>query len=152
VLGGYLDKVTDAIGFMLIFAGLGWRVYRDTGDAAAIIASLGIGASLTIRGYVYWVVAAIEAQTGAKKSTGVDTRIDFATLTTRERAVLYLKSMAKIGTFAESDLYFWIGLGLLIGEARLMTYGLAIATGVWFVLIMAKRLLTVIQIERSRKR
>lgn len=152
VLGGYLDKVTDAIGMTVVFAAVGWRVYLDTGDAAAVLVAFAVATSLVIRGYVYWVVAHLEREARIEApSVGVDKRVDFSTLGPGARFVLYLKSMPKVLAFAESDLYFWLGLGVVLGRLREVVYGLGVATGIWFILIMAARLRTVLRLERSRR-
>ena len=151
-MGALLDKVTDAIGYGAIFAAYGYRVFVDTGDVYAIVIAMAIPLSLSIRAYVYWVVSALQKQAGAVQTAGVDRRKDFSNSTLRERAVMYVKSMPRVVEFAESDLFFWLGLAILIGEMHRGVYFLGIATGIWFVGLIAKRILTVLELERNKKK
>ena len=151
-MGAFLDKVTDVLGLLCVMAAVGWRVYLDTGDAAALLVALLVPATITVRGYVFWVVAHLEREHQVTKPTvGVDLRRDFSTMTVRERALLYVKSMARVVAFAESDLYFWLGLGILLGRLRETTYFLGIATGIWFLIILTLRVRTVLELERARR-
>ncbi|MBA3817559.1 MAG: CDP-alcohol phosphatidyltransferase family protein [Deltaproteobacteria bacterium] len=152
-LGAFLDKITDALGYAGIFAAFGWRVYVDTGDAAAIVAALAIPLSLLIRAYVYWVVGSMQKLAGVAQTTGVDTRVDYSRATFAERARMYVRSMPRIIEFNESDLFFWLGLAIALGGVwmRYGIYFLAIATGVIFIGIMIKRFAAVLRLERERK-
>jgi phosphatidylglycerophosphate synthase len=151
VLGSYLDKVTDAIGMVAVTACVGLRVFQDTGDLNAFLAVAFAGVSHVIRGYVYWVVSHIEASRAvAKRSAGVDDRVDFRDLPLRARLMLYVKAFPRIFVFAESDLYFWIGLGFLGGWAREICYLLGGATAVWFVIVLVVRTRTVLAIDRNK--
>ncbi len=151
-MGAFLDRLTDAIGYSAVFGVFGWRVLRDTGDATAMVVAFAIPMTLLVRGYVHWVVAAIQKQAGAQQTMGVDKRKDFSQSTWRERAVMYVKSMPRVIEFAESDLFFWLGLALILGEPWLqrVIYFLGVATGIWFVGLMAKRILTVLELEREK--
>jgi phosphatidylglycerophosphate synthase len=153
-VGGYLDKVTDAIGYAAIFGAFGYRVYLDTGDALAIVVALAIPLSLLTRAYVYWVVAMMQKQAGVSQTAGVDKRKDFSNSTWRERMVMYAKSMPRVIEFAESDLFFWLGLAIALGQPwmRYSVYFLGVATGVWFVGIIAVRTLAVLDLERTKKK
>lgn len=151
-LGAYLDKVTDAIGYTAVFGAFGWRVHHDTGDATALVLAFAIPATLLIRGYVYWVVAALEKQAGADASTGIDKRTDFSTATLGERASMYVRSMPRVIQFAESDLFFWLGLALVLGEPWMQRalYLLGFATGCWFIGILVRRTLRVLELDRRK--
>ena len=150
-MGAFLDRLTDALGYSAVFGAFGWRVARDTGDAYALVVAFAIPMTLLVRGYVHWVVAAIQKQAGATQTMGVDKRKDFSQSTWRERAVMYVKSMPRVIEFAESDLSFWLGLALVLGEPwmRRSVYFLGAATGIWFVGLMGKRILTVMELERK---
>ncbi len=153
-MGAFLDKITDAIGYAVVFGAFGWRVYTDTGDALAIVVALAIPLAMLTRGYVYWVVVTMQKQADANPTAGTDQRKDFSSSTPRERAVLYLKSMPGIVEFNESDLFFWLGLALALGEPWMQrgVYFIGIASGLWFVAIMGLRIVTVMRLERDRKR
>lgn len=149
-IGAFLDKVTDMIGLIAITSALGWRIYTDTGDAVALLISVLIAASILLRSYVFWVVAHLERERAAPQPTIGDHRRDYSTMTFGERARLYVKSMGRIFAFAESDLYFWFGLGIAIGAMREMVYIVAAATGTWLVVILGYRFWTVVKLQRKR--
>jgi phosphatidylglycerophosphate synthase len=148
MMGAFLDKVTDMIGLLAITAAYGWRVYADTGDAIAIVVALMISGLLLVRFYAYWVVAHLERERGGKPTAGRDKRVDYSTLSFRERAIRYAKSMWKIVELGESDLYFWLGLGVVLGRMRETVYALGIGVAIWFVAILAFRYRTVRALDR----
>ncbi len=154
LMGAFLDKITDAVGYAVVFGAFGWRVYTDTGDALAIIVALAVPVMMLTRGYVYWVVVTMQKQAGTSTTAGTDQRKDFSDSTLRERAVLYVRSMPGIVEFNESDLFFWLGLALALGEPWMQRglYFIGIASGLWFVGIMMVRIATVMRLERDRKR
>jgi phosphatidylglycerophosphate synthase len=149
-IGAFLDKVTDMIGLVVITSAIGWRVYVDTGDAVAMLVSVLIAVSILLRSYAFWVVAHLERERKVQKPTIGDHRRDYSTMTFRERAGLYARSMGKIFAFAESDLYFWFGLGIVLGRMREMIYFLSLATGAWLIGILAYRFWTVVKLDDSR--
>jgi hypothetical protein len=110
-----------------------------------------IAASILLRNYVYWVVAALEREREVAKPTIGDHRRDYSTMTLRERAGLYVRSMGRIFAFAESDLYFWFGLGIVLGRMRETVYLVAIVTGLWLIGILAFRFMTVIRLQSLRR-
>jgi phosphatidylglycerophosphate synthase len=150
-IGAFLDKVTDMIGLVAITAAIGWRVHVDSGDAVALLVSVLIAASILLRSYAYWVVAHLERERKVAKPTIGDHRRDYSTMTFRERAGLYVRSMRRIVEFAESDLYFWFGLGIVLGRMREMVYFLSFATGIWLLVMLAVRFWTVVKLDRARR-
>lgn len=151
VMGAFLDKVTDMIGLLAIMAAIGWRAAVDSGDAHVMLASVLIAGAILLRSYVFWVVAHFEREHAVAKQTVGDLRKDYSSLTVRERLVLYVKWQWTVVEFAEADMYFWLSLGLVLGELRWTIYFLAAAVGVWTVLILSKRYWTIHQID-VRKR
>lgn len=147
-VGAFLDKATDMIGLVAIAAALGWRIYLDTGDAAAILIAMLIAAAFLIRGYVYWVIAHLERERRVEAPTIGDHRRDYSAMTFRERAALYVRSMRRIVELAESDLYFWFGLGIVLGRLRETIYLVAIATGGWSIAIVGYRYWTAVKLDR----
>lgn len=150
-IGAFLDKVTDMIGLVAITAAIGWRIYTDTGDAAAMLVSVLTAGTILVRNYAFWVVAALERDRKVAKPTIGDHRRDYSTMKFRERAGLYARSMGRIFAFAESDLYFWFSLGILLGRMREMAYFLAAATGVWMIVVLGYRFWTVVKLDRARR-
>jgi len=143
-LGAFLDKVTDQIGLCAVMACLGWRVAGETGDPHVLLVALGIAGSFLLRAYMFWVVAHLEREhAGAERTAGGELRRDISQLGLRERAALYARSMIRIVGFAESDMYFWLGLALVLGRVHHAIYLLGAATGLWLVIIVVYRYRTV---------
>jgi phosphatidylglycerophosphate synthase len=148
--GAFLDKVSDMIGLLVLFAAVGWRAHGDSGDAAVLLVAPLIAASFVLRGYVFWVVESLErARPEAPRTVG-DLRHDYSAMTARERASRYLCSMWRIVEVGESDLYFWISLALVLGRLHEGTYALAVAATIWCVAILGRRYLTVRRLDGPR--
>lgn len=150
-MGAFLDKVTDMIGLVAITGALGWRIYTDTGDAAAMLLSMLTAASILLRNYVFWVVAALERDRKVARPTIGDHRRDYSAMSFRERAGLYARSMIRLFAFAESDLYFWFSLGIVLGRMREMAYFLVAATGIWLLIVLGLRFWTVVKLDRASR-
>ncbi len=151
-MGAFLDKTTDMIGLLGIMTALGWRAFQQSGDALALVVAMLIAGGTLLRFYVYWVVLHLEREAKVAAPSVGDKRFDYSTLTTGQRALLYLKSMTKVVFFSEADFYFWFALGLAIDRTREMIYGIGAVNGVWLVLILGRRYWAVHQIDaRARK-
>jgi phosphatidylglycerophosphate synthase len=151
-MGAFLDKTTDMIGLLGIMTALGWRAFRDTGDAGALVVAMLIAGATLLRFYVYWVVMHLEREAKVPAPSVGDRRIDYSQMTAGQRASLYVRSMWRIVFFSEADLYFWFSLGLLLGRTREMIYGIGATNAVWLVLILVRRYLAVHQIDvRARQ-
>jgi phosphatidylglycerophosphate synthase len=150
-MGAFLDKTTDMIGLLGIMSALGWRAFTDTGDARALLVALLIAGGTLLRFYVYWVVMHLEREAKVAAPSVGDKRFDFSTMTTKQRAVLYVKSMSKIVFFSEADFYFWFSLGLALGRNREMIFFIGAVNAAWLVGILGRRYWSVRKIDaRSR--
>lgn len=151
VMGAFLDKVTDMIGLLAIMSAFGWRAAVESGDAKVLLASVLIAGAILLRSYIFWVVAHFEREHEVAKPSVGDLRKDYSTLTLGERFKMYVKWQWTVIEFAEADMYFWLSLGLVLRELRWTVYLLALAVGVWSVLIIGRRYWTIHQID-VRKR
>lgn len=151
-MGAFLDKTTDMVGLLAIMAALGWRTAEETGDLRALLVAMLIAGSTLLRFYVYWVVMHLEREAKVAAPTVGDRRFDYSTMTTGQRARLYLRSMSKIVFFSEADFYFWFSLGLFLGWNREMIFFIGATNAVWLVLILGRRYWAVHQIDaRARQ-
>lgn len=151
VMGAFLDKVTDMIGLLAIMSAIGWRAAAESGDPRVMLAAVLIAGAILLRSYIFWVVAHFEREHAVAAPTVGDQRKDFSTLSIRERLVMYVKWQWTVIEFAEADMYFWLSLGLALDELRWTVYGLALAVGVWTVLIIGKRYWTIHQLDVRRR-
>jgi phosphatidylglycerophosphate synthase len=105
-MGAFLDKTTDMIGLLAIMAALGWRAYRDTGDALALVVAMLIAGGTLLRFYVYWVVMYLEREEKVVTPSVGDRRIDYSAMGPGARAQLYVKSMWRVVFFSEAPMRF----------------------------------------------
>lgn len=134
--GSFYDKVSDAVTWFVIVMSVGWVAYRDTGDALMIVLAATSGYALLAIGYMKWVASAevvksdwyraletpdevVEAHTRPPKLSVPPER------TASDWAKWFAKSMIQIVRFEETDLFFWLGLCLLIGQLEILLYAMA---------------------------
>ncbi len=158
-LGAFLDKITDGLGLGTLGLCLGVRAYLDGHGVVAVAAGAFIGLSYLLRCYMYWVVAYLEkeralaAVTGASPapapSVAATTVRPFGELGLGERLRYYLAQSWRIVMVGEGDLYFWIGLALVLGRPGDAVLPLAGAMAVWLVILGGKRIATVMRLDRA---
>ena len=106
-LGSFYDKVSDAVGMVLLFSIVGWAVAQQTGDMKYLLfGTLGAAGQIT-GGYAKWVCMTILHK---RKHVPTVTDTDIPLWQYPPRILL------KVLRFAEPDLLFWLGLGLLTGH------------------------------------
>jgi phosphatidylglycerophosphate synthase len=146
--GAFLDKVTDSIGLLALGGAFAYRVHRQSGDATAALLLCAACALWSVRMYAYWVVAFIEKERGAPKPTATaDNRRPFGELGFGARLAYYVTSTWRIVLFAEADVFFWLGLGLLAGWERPVAYIVAAGLGAWSAGIIVYRYVTVVRLD-----
>lgn len=127
--GSYYDKASDIITWFAIAFAIGWRGYRDTGDAVMIVLAAGSASFLAMRGYLKWLSAA-EGQKvlwhqAAADPAGVLPRYTAPPKVSEPPDRTAGDWLRWFGTmwwrfiaFEEMDLFFWVGLGLLIDRVE----------------------------------
>jgi phosphatidylglycerophosphate synthase len=150
-LGGFLDKVTDVISLLCVCAVMGWRAALEGGGLLEIYAGIFIGGSYAVRCYIYWIVAYYELERGAPATTGPRREKPFGDLTFKERLVFYVRNTWRILLVGEGDIYLYLSLGLFFHRIKLAVDAVAIGMAVWFLAVFTRRLVTVIQLDRSKK-
>jgi len=146
-LGAFLDKITDGASLAALGFLLGTRAYLDGHSAFYLAAGAFIGTSYLLRCYMYWVVAYLERERAAPATVAV-TR-PFGELGFGERLRYYLAQTWRIVMFGEGDVYFWVGLGLLLGRVREALVLLSGTMAVWLLLLAGKRIATVMRLDRA---
>jgi phosphatidylglycerophosphate synthase len=124
-LGAFYDKVSDIVTWWLIVVAVGWRGYRETGDATYIVLATSAATALNIRSYMKWVAhaehervrwlearqdpaAAIERRTAPFKVPVPPRR------TRKEWVRWFVSRFTRVYQFEEMDLFFWLGLALAL--------------------------------------
>jgi len=124
-LGSFYDKVSDMITWALIMMAVGWMVARDTGDPRYLLLAAGSAAALDATGYMKWLVQAetervrwLEARSDPAAAVAARTRpIVVSTPPERSRGQWLrwgLTMASRVWRCEEVDLWFWLGLALLI--------------------------------------
>ncbi len=140
--GAFYDKVSDAVTWLAICAAIGWAAYRDHGDVLMPIAALVSAYALLVLGYMKWIVAA--AQAVARRAPGAPVAQlvhEPPTRTPKQWAAWFASSLARAFLFEEVDLFFWIGLGLVLSRLDLLVWLLAVSQLVQLVIMLSKRAL-----------
>jgi phosphatidylglycerophosphate synthase len=151
VAGAFLDKATDLVGLSLVCAAIALRVHVESGSMFAFYAALFIPASYAVRCYAYWIVAYFELErrvlvptTGPRHSDkpasphGVVGHILFS-----------LRESWRIFTVGESDIYLWLGIGLVL-STEIAVLAVASAMAFWFVAVVGWRLAVALRMDRQR--
>jgi phosphatidylglycerophosphate synthase len=137
--GAFYDKVSDAVTWLAITGAIGWAAYRDHGDVLLPIAALGSAYALLVLGYMKWIVAAATAV--SRRAPVIKPSHEPPTRTPKQWAAWFGSSLARALLFEEVDLFFWIGLGLVINRLDLLVWLLAITQLVQLVIMLSKRAL-----------
>ena len=105
-LGSYYDKVSDAIGMVVLLAAIGWVVADRTGEPYYLLfAMIGAGAQNTM-GYAKWLAMTATYRHGVAVPPGAEP----GPLRWWQYAG---RVLIRLFYFAEPDLMFWISLGLI---------------------------------------
>jgi phosphatidylglycerophosphate synthase len=107
--GSYLDKVTDYLSFLLLFAALAHVSVQLTGETYYIyIAMLGLFSQVMV-GYVKWL--SIADRLGKGKAL-----LDLPLKPWPRGPGFWLRLFLKLFEFREPDIYLWVGIALVIGK------------------------------------
>ena len=133
IFGSFYDKASDIVTWCAMSMALGWRAYQHTGDALTILLIDGSAFALAIRGYMKWA-----ANAEAEKLRWLRAKADpVATVerftrppqistpperTPAQWVTWFFRSWSKIVLFEEMDLFFWVGLGLLLDRLDLLAW------------------------------
>lgn len=132
-LGSYYDKVSDMITWAVIVMVVGWQAYRTSGDATFIVLAAASVIALQLRGYMKWLTHAeterirwLEARpdpaAAVAKHTAPIVIKPPPARTARDWAIWFAKKLAVVFIFEEMDLWFWLGLALLIDRLDLLLW------------------------------
>ena len=132
-LGSYYDKVSDLLTWCVISAAIGWRAYGATGEAYYILLALASAYALGSMGYMKWLVSAeserlrwLEAREDPPAAIARRTApIQIAPPPERTRADWmrwFVRMAPRFLKFEETDLYFWVAVGLFIHREDLLVW------------------------------
>jgi len=141
--GAFYDKVSDAVTWLAITGAVGWAAYRDSGDARLPIAAVASAYALLVLGYMKWIVVAEQKKLDWLQSRRTSRPVVQAppSRTARQWAAWFASSLLRIVLFEEVDLFFWIGLGIVLDRLELLCWLLVVSQGVQLVIMVIKRAL-----------
>ena len=142
--GAFYDKVSDAVTWIVISGAVGWAAYRDTGDIRMPMLAMAAAYALLVLGYMKWIVMA------ANKRSPATPPVDPPSRTPMQWTMWIGSSLLRAFLFEEIDLYFWIGVGLVVGRMDLLVWALAISQGAQLMIMMLKRGLQMRTIDARR--
>ncbi len=143
--GAFYDKVGDAVTWIAISGALGYAAYRDSGDVWMPIAAVAAAYLLLVMGYMKWLVAAANP-----KKLQAPVSFDPPSRTRAQWRRWFASSLVRILYFEEIDLFFWIGLGLIIDQLPLTILLLVVSQGAQLVRMCIKRGLEMRALDATR--
>jgi phosphatidylglycerophosphate synthase len=134
-LGGFLDKVTDAISFYVLSMAIGLKAAQLSEDPAFVAYGCSAGAANLLICYMYWIVqAAAEKQMSSRSMSGLAEAPSWRLI-----FLEWLKGWLRIFRFGEADIYLWISVGALLGLYQELSYFLLITQGCGFIAMFSFR-------------
>jgi phosphatidylglycerophosphate synthase len=162
--GAFYDKVSDAITWLAITSAVGYVAYRDTGDVLLPMAAVASAYALLVMGYMKWIVVAeqkkldwLEARTqpavrrslhhvAAAEAAGPPSR------SAGQWVAWFASSIARVVMFEEVDLFFWIGVGLVVDRLDLVCWLLVISQFIQLAAMLLKRGLQAHALDAAARR
>lgn len=129
-LGGYVDKICDALGQIVVFSALSLVAWRRTSLPHYLVLGPLAAWFLLVRGYAKWIVTEPQTAAGSPpppRRTGTDW------------ARLIGKAVSRIWLFDEVDLPFWIALGLILERIPWLVWVLFISQTVGALVQLVRR-------------
>lgn len=152
-LGYFFDTVADAVTWFATLAALGWLAYRQTGDAHLLIVGGAAAYALMVASYMKsvaetaderfrWKEALADADPLAVVEKNACRHVEGEEppeRTAAEWAKWFLRSVGAIWRFHEWDLFFWVGLLVLLDRIPELLWLLAITQTIAMVAQFVKR-------------
>lgn len=158
--GSFYDKASDQLTWSIIILALAWAAFEQTGEPLLILLAAASAMALFQRGYMKWVLTAeterlrwLEARADPEEAVARrSARRPVAPPPDRDGAdwLRWLLSMApRIVLFEEMDLFFWVGLGLVLGRLELLIWLLFITQSLGMVGLLVYRHLQAYRIDKQ---
>jgi hypothetical protein len=148
--GSFYDKVSDAVLWFPTVVAIGWIGYQRTGDAVPVVLAASSAYALLMTGYMKWLN---EAET--RKATGPSPAAPAPAApperSGRDWALWFGKSMLQVYRFEEMDLYFWVGLLLVLDELEILLWGMAVTQTLRLVVMLGRRAAEARTLDRKRR-
>lgn len=159
--GAFYDKVSDALTWLAITSAVGYAAYRDTGDVLLPMAAIASAYALLVMGYMKWIVVAEQkkldwlearAQPAVRRSIAHVEEPGPPSRTPAQWVGWFASSIARITMFEEVDLFFWIGLGLVVDRLDLVCWLLVASQLIQLIIMLTKRGLQAHRLDAAAER
>jgi hypothetical protein len=148
--GSYYDKASDALTWFVIMLAVGWVAYRRSEDPVMLVLAATSAYALLSLGYLKWIAHAEEqrlqwhlASEDAAPWIAGNTRAPKLSeppeRTLKDWITWFFWSMAQIVRFEEMDLFFWLGLALLIDQLEIVLWVMAVTQTLGVLIMVVKR-------------
>ena len=161
-LGSFYDKASDMVTWTAIVGVAGWRAAVETGEACYQALALASVMGMNVCGYVKWLAVA-----ETERVRWLEARVDpAAAVAARTRPIVVsrpptrtpgqwlrwgLTMLSRIWLFEEVDLWFWLGLALIVDRLPLMVWILAGTQVLQMVIMLTIRTLEVVRADRRMR-
>ncbi len=137
-MGSYYDKVSDLITWFPIVVAMGWVAHQQSdGDGMMILLPAVSAYCLAVMGYLKWLVYYererlrwLEARDNPEAAVAEQTKPRVISTPPERSAGDWIKwfawKLVQAVRFEEIDLYFWVGLALVLNELPLLMWVLGI--------------------------
>ena len=136
-LGFFYDTVSDAVSWFAILGTLGWLAYQRSGDAMFLLVASAGGYALMVNVYTKSVVeTAVEKRkwrdavadpiAAVLRNTAPPITVDPPQRTRAEWGRWVLRALSQIWKFQEMDLFFWVGLFVVLDRIPELLWLIAI--------------------------
>ena len=138
--GSFFDKVSDLYTWLAITTAVGWVVYQRTGRVELLLMASLSALGQYATGYMKWLTAIEEARLKWRRAkadpaaaVARETKPPAPALpperTGKDWARFILSRLSRIVLFEEVDLFFWVGLALVLDRLEWVIWALAISQG-----------------------
>ncbi|HUS32541.1 MAG TPA: CDP-alcohol phosphatidyltransferase family protein [Kofleriaceae bacterium] len=158
--GSFYDKASDMVTWTVIMMAVGWKETELTGDNKwTLFAAISV-VTLNLRGYTKWLEVAegerlrwLEAKADpvaavAKRTAPIVIKPP-PVRTAKDWALWFLKKVAVVFVFEEADLWFWLGLALLIDRLDLVLWLFMISQSAGAAIMFVVRSISMTRIDRK---
>jgi len=149
-VGSYYDKASDVVTWLPIVMAIGWVAHARSGAGMMLVLPAVAAYALLVAGYIKWVLVAEE-----RGLSGPDLappqRTPPPQRSAGDWARWVVKTLAQVYRFDEIDLFFWVGLLLVLDELPALLWLLAVTQTARMVMMLGVRGAQAARIDRARR-
>lgn len=162
-LGSFYDKTSDMVTWFVVMVAVGWRGYVLHDDPLLLLLAPASAYALAVRGYMKWLVvaegerlrwheAAADPAPAIERQTAVPVGEDPPERSARDWIRWLASTSIQFYRFEEVDLFFWVGVGVLVGRIDLLSWLLVVSQTIGLVGMIARRVREVAHLDEEMAR